>query len=168
MLSSSFPEIGNQPADNQGGNCDDDAHPTIHRMGFWRVQNGELDGINPKVVVLLIGTNNIALGHDDASLTTLGILHLAGIIQQKLPDSKILILGLLPRSDQYAAEARKCNEGLTGLKDEHAEYFNPGVQLTDEDFADGVHLSPAGFEHMAKLLAPKIAELYGAGSTTSR
>jgi lysophospholipase L1-like esterase len=134
---------------------------------LWRVEHGELDGIKPRVVVLLIGTNNIGIGHDDASLTAVGILHLGGVIQQRLPDTKILLLGLLPRQDQYADEARKCNTGLAGVNDEHAEYFNPGAQLTDDDFADGLHLSPAGFQHLAKLLAPKIAELYRARPTTA-
>jgi beta-glucosidase len=135
-----------------------DSDQTQHVL--WRVQNGELDGINPKVVVLLVGTNNIAIGHDDASLTALGIGRLGGEVQQRLPGCKLLLLGILPRHDQFAAEAVRCNVILSHLRgDEHLTYFDPGAQLIDADFADGLHLSPAGFEHLSDMLEPKIEAL---------
>jgi beta-glucosidase len=135
-----------------------DSDQTGHVL--WRIQNGELDGINPRVVVLLIGTNNIGLGHDDGGLAAVGVGRVAGEIERRLPDARIILLGILPRRDGLAAEVPKCNAVLRNMTDGHVAYFDPGSQLIDSDFADAMHLSPNGFRHLADLLSPEIERRY--------
>ncbi|XP_052860130.1 platelet-activating factor acetylhydrolase IB subunit beta homolog [Anopheles cruzii] len=64
---------------------------------LWRLQNGELDNVQPKAVVLHAGTNNI---EDTADAVTDGILELVRTIRQKLPDAYIVLPTLLPRGQQ--------------------------------------------------------------------
>src|SRR5580658_9973020 len=62
---------------------------------LWRVENGELNGIDPKVVVLLIGTNNT--GSDTTPEIIEGISNLVRQIQFHLPRTKIILFGIFPR-----------------------------------------------------------------------
>jgi hypothetical protein len=62
---------------------------------IWRIENGELDGIHPKVVVLMIGTNNSAdySGEEIAAANQ----KIIGLIHAKIPDAKVLLLAIFPR-----------------------------------------------------------------------
>jgi lysophospholipase L1-like esterase len=62
---------------------------------LWRLDHGELDGLHPKLAVVLIGTNNTALGQS-ADDTELGIDAVVKDIEHRLPETKILLLGILP------------------------------------------------------------------------
>ena len=69
---------------------------------LWRLQNGELDGVHPKVIVLLAGTNN--LGNTPASDVkvadiTKGIEALLDTLRAKAPEATIILMGILPRND---------------------------------------------------------------------
>src|SRR5438105_8786678 len=66
---------------------------------LWRITNGELDGINPKVTVIMIGTNNI--GHDYATekpeWVAAGVKKIVDTVREKLPNTKVLLLAIFPR-----------------------------------------------------------------------
>jgi lysophospholipase L1-like esterase len=129
---------------------------------LWRVNNGELKGIHPRVVVLLIGTNNFYFGHDDGKATAAGIANLLRAISLQLPETKILLVGLLPRHGTFDADVAECNAILPGLADsKHVFYLDLGSSMPPEDFADKIHPNPDGYRKMAKILAPKIKQLYG-------
>src|SRR5204863_676117 len=64
---------------------------------LWRLQNGELDGIQPKVVVLMIGTNNT--GANSAEDIADGIKAIVKTIREKSKDSKVLLLAVFPRGE---------------------------------------------------------------------
>src|SRR5438270_12857964 len=72
---------------------------------LWRLQNGELDGVNPKVIVLLAGTNNVGNrvppGGIDAAVddVTRGIGAVVRVMQSKAPDAAIILMGIFPRND---------------------------------------------------------------------
>ena len=72
---------------------------TCHLL--WRIENGEVAGIAPKVAVVLIGANNLGRLHWTAADTVAGIEAIAGALRRRLPSTKILLLGVLPseRSD---------------------------------------------------------------------
>jgi len=77
---------------------------------LWRVKNGELDGLSPKVVVLLIGTNNTGNEDNGQPRNTTpeviaGVSNLVRQIQFRLPAGKILLLGLFPRGECRAGDA---------------------------------------------------------------
>ena len=71
---------------------------------IWRIENGELDGINPKAVVLMIGTNNSA-AHTGEQIAD-AIKKIVELIRTKIPGTKVLLLAILPR------DARRNNDGL--------------------------------------------------------
>src|SRR6266702_5020886 len=62
----------------------------------WRLAHGEIDGLHPKVAVLLIGTNNTGHFHQTAEQTIGGIDAVIGDLEQRLPQTQILLLGILP------------------------------------------------------------------------
>lgn len=65
---------------------------------LWRLQNGELDNVNAKFVVLLIGTNNAGHRHDKPDEIAAGIKHIISSIREKMPNSKIILSAIFPRS----------------------------------------------------------------------
>src|SRR5690606_10362201 len=82
---------------------------------LWRLENGELEGIDPKVTVLMIGTNNI--GHtppDTSEWAAAGVEKIVDTIHEKLPRTKILLLAVFPR-DGKDSERRKATEGINAL-----------------------------------------------------
>ncbi len=67
---------------------------TAHLL--WRIENGETDGIHPRAAIILIGANNFGHLHWAASPTLAGIEAIITALHQRLPDMKILLLGVLP------------------------------------------------------------------------
>src|SRR5205807_2434444 len=72
---------------------------------LWRLQNGELEGINPKVAVLMIGTNNT--GSNSVEQIADGIKAIVAEIHHQKPHTKILLLGVFPRSPKAADPVRQ-------------------------------------------------------------
>jgi lysophospholipase L1-like esterase len=94
---------------------------------LWRLDHGEIDGIKPRAVVLLIGTNNTAAGHSAVD-TGLGIDAVVDKLRQKLPQSPVLLLGILPSdvSEKKTAADREINRYLA-----HRYESDPGVTYLD-------------------------------------
>ncbi len=85
---------------------------TCHLL--WRIENGEVAGIAPKVAVVLIGANNLGRLHWSAADTIAGIGAITDAIRRRLPATKILLLGILPsaRSDWATETTATINKGL--------------------------------------------------------
>ncbi|HEY1122827.1 MAG TPA: GDSL-type esterase/lipase family protein, partial [Haloferula sp.] len=66
---------------------------------LWRLENGGFDGLQPKVVVLMIGINNVWPGYPAAD-TAKGIRTFVGKLREKMPSSKIVLMGMLPAFDE--------------------------------------------------------------------
>jgi len=138
----------------------------------WRVLNGELEGIAPRVLLLMGGTNN--LGKDSAEAVESGIAEIVAIIRQKLPRTRIVVLGLLPRNDDgtgvpYGRMIGEINRRLA-LRYARTEihFRNIGTGLADAagtvDAAvmpDGIHLNRAGYELVGPRLKAILDELWG-------
>jgi lysophospholipase L1-like esterase len=143
---------------------------------LWRLDNGEVDGINPKAVVILIGTNNTKL--ESAVETECGIDAIVKKSEEKLPDSKILLLGILPKEDdagkvalinQYLANRYGTDEKVTFL-DIGTIYYKNG-KLNRDLFYDpkeyeskALHPDTLGHRMMAEAIEPTLARLVGDGS----
>src|SRR5260370_20011721 len=75
---------------------------------LWRLDNGELDGVHPKVIVLLAGTNNVGnrppAGGDDAKVedVTRGIPAILRVMHEKAPEATIILTAIFPRNDNMA------------------------------------------------------------------
>ena len=80
---------------------------------LWRLEHGEIDGLKPRAVVLLIGTNNTAAGQASAEVE-LGIDAVVARLREKLPQASIVLLGILPSeiSEKKSAADREINRYL--------------------------------------------------------
>lgn len=135
---------------------------------LWRVQNGELDGTNARVVVLLIGTNNLATATPEN--VARGIAAIVDVIRAKLPGATIVLNALLPRGapdDPVRAKLADVNARIAALADgTHVRWLDagPGFLAADgtippELTRDKLHPTPSGYEVWAAALRPVLAEL---------
>jgi lysophospholipase L1-like esterase len=137
---------------------------------LWRLQNGELDGISPRVAVVLIGTNNIQW-HQSAQVAT-AIERIVGTIREKCPQTRVLLMGIFPRGDLPESSPpqqriQEVNATIAKLDDgQHVRFLdirskltNPDGKLLTEAFADKVHLSSKGFEIWAESMRPLLDEM---------
>jgi len=137
---------------------------------LWRIQNGELEGIKPKAVVLMIGTNNS--GGDPAEGIAKGITAIVETIREKQPQAKILLLAVFPRGEKAAPnpgreKLKQVNEIIAKLDDGKnihfldigSQFLQPDGSLSKEIMPDFLHLSAAGYQIWADAISPKLAEL---------
>jgi lysophospholipase L1-like esterase len=133
-----------------------DADETQHVL--WRVEHGELDGIRPKVVVIMIGTNNIRNNRMSPEAAAEGITTLVSVIRRELPDSKILLLGIFPRENRSDDPLRmlvsRTNAIIAHLDDgRYVKYLDIGAKFLDPDgslsgaiMPDYLHPNARGYE----------------------
>jgi lysophospholipase L1-like esterase len=124
---------------------------------LWRLEHGELDAISPKVVVVLIGSNNVFYFADEApEWTARGIEKIVTVIQKRSPASKVLLLGIFPRDEKDSRVRRTItavNREIQRLDDgAHVRFVDIGAQFLDGDgnipadiMPDKVHLSAKGY-----------------------
>jgi len=137
---------------------------------LWRVQNGTLDKAAPKVVVLLIGTNNLT-GKFTPDEITADIGALLKAIQSKTAQSKILLLGILPRGasikDEVNETIRQTNAKLAVLADQkQVFYIDVGDKLIEPDgsispavMPDKLHVAGPGYTRWMEAMGPTLDKL---------
>jgi lysophospholipase L1-like esterase len=145
---------------------------------LWRLEHGELDGVNPKVVVLQAGTNNVgdlALEGDanaKAEMVTRGMEAIVRKIREKTPGSTIIVTGIFPRNDNMALIPiiELMNSNLSKLADGRTiRYLNINAKLAGPDgkLFEGMmnpdHLHPTlkTYQVWADALKPVLTELLG-------
>lgn len=138
---------------------------------LWRLQNGELDGIQPKAGVLMIGTNNTGHRLEDPQLTAAGIRAIIDELRARQPQMKILLLGVFPRDPNPGTPMRKVNLSINDIIETFAdnkniyyqeiynEFLEPGGELTKEIMPDYLHLNEKGYQIWAQSMEPMLAEL---------
>ena len=148
---------------------------------LWRLENGEFDGVNPKVIVILAGTNNIGHGPvDDAKVAevTEGIKALIGFCQHRAPSATIILTAIFPRNDSpgLMPGIQRINHELAGLADgKSVRFLNVNDKFADADgvlFAgmtmDKLHPTLKGYEAWADGLRPILTELLGPPASTDQ
>lgn len=88
---------------------------------LWRIQNGELEGLSPKLFVLLIGTNNTGHRQESSEDTALGVKAILDELQTRLPATKILLMAIFPRSKTPTQRLRKLVDGSNQLIKQYAD-----------------------------------------------
>ena len=141
---------------------------------LWRVENGELDGISPKVVVLLIGTNNSGNEDDGKPRNTTpeiiaGISNLVQRIEVHWPRTKIILFGIFPRgekNDPVREQVKAVNEGIAKLANERVKFMDIGDEFLAADgtlprgmFPDLLHPNEKGYQIWANALVPELEEI---------
>jgi cephalosporin-C deacetylase-like acetyl esterase/lysophospholipase L1-like esterase len=146
---------------------------------IWRLMHGELDDVNPKLIVLLIGTNNVGrsapLGDESerAAAVSAGIREILRLCRQKAPAAQIVLMGILPRNDNPAVMPiiNRINGSIAGFADNHhIRYLNINDQLADDhgrlfegmSAADHLHLTAKAYQVWADALKPIMFEVLGA------
>jgi lysophospholipase L1-like esterase len=146
---------------------------------LWRIQNGELDGVNPKVIVILAGTNNVGNrpGSDEKIADILkGFDALIATCREKAPSARIILTAIFPRNDNPAVlpEIRRINDNLAKLTDgEMIFYVNVNDKLADATgklidgmTVDGLHPTVKGYQVWADGLRPILMQLLGPPAQT--
>ena len=145
---------------------------------LWRLGNGELDGVNPKIIVLLAGTNNVGNTlppeGDESRVAdiTKGLTTILDMLRAKAPNATIIATAIFPRNDNMAVMPiiNKINRNLGQLADgRKIRYLNINARLADRDgkLMDGMmnpdRLHPAipGYQVWADALKPIFTELLG-------
>jgi len=134
---------------------------------LWRLQNGNLEGLNPKAAVVMIGTNNSNGEDNSVSQIADGIAAIVRELQTRLPNTKILLVAIFPRSENPTAHRGKVlsvNQVIRNLADDsqvlwvdfgHKFLDAQGLIPTDL-MPDYLHLSPKGYELWAKSIEPAL------------
>jgi lysophospholipase L1-like esterase len=144
---------------------------------LWRLQNGELDGVNPRVIVLLAGTNNVgnrtSKDGDDSRVAdiTKGLKAILDTMRARAPRATIILMGIFPRNDNMAVmpAINRINENLARFADGNTiRYLNINRKLADQKdvliegmMGDGLHPTIQGYQVWADSLKPILTELLG-------
>lgn len=138
---------------------------------LWRIEHGELDGIKPKVTVLMIGTNNS--NNDPAEDIAKAIKMIIGDIRLKLPDTKILLLAIFPRnrpSDKPAQmeTIHQVNDIIAKFDDNgrtvkfldiNSNFLGTDGRVHEDIMADFLHPTEKGYQIWADAMNPTLDEM---------
>lgn len=143
---------------------------------LWRLENGELDGVNPRVIVLLAGTNNVGTQpRDDAGIAEVarGVQAIVDVCRQKAPNATIVLTAIFPRNDNIAVMPTidRINARLAALADgRRVRFLDINDRLADAAgrLRDGVmherdklHPTVQGYQIWADALKPIVREILG-------
>jgi len=144
---------------------------------IWRIENGELDGISPQVVVFMLGTNNS--GAHTAEQIAAADRKIVGLIRARLPETKILLLAIFPRGprqtrdgkaepwEQRMAVIRAANADLATLDDGkmirfldiNASFLGNDGTIPRTIMPDQLHPNAAGYQLWADAMQPLLTEM---------
>jgi beta-glucosidase len=144
---------------------------------LWRIENGELDGIQPKVVVLMIGTNNS--GTNSAEEIAAADKKIVAQIQAKLPNTKVLVLAIFPRGPRKGRDG-KIDDGVKRMEAIHAvnaelaklddgktvrfldigpKFLDAQGKIPNDIMPDQLHPNVKGYEIWAETMNPLLLEM---------
>ena len=134
---------------------------------LWRLAQAPLTRLEPRAIVLLIGTNNLGHGRSNAQETLLGVTRVIATLREQCPKSRILVLDIFPRGEQFNAmrgDLAQVNQALARLDDgEHVRFLRVGDRFVEADgsirreiMPDFLHLSEAGYRIWADALVPEL------------
>jgi lysophospholipase L1-like esterase len=144
---------------------------------LWRLENGELEGIKPKAVVLMIGTNNTGFERDQKTArntpaeTAAGVAAIVQKLRTKQPQAKILLLAVFPRGEKPDHPQRKqvaeINAAITKLADgKNVRFLDIGQKFLASDgtlpkdiMPDFLHPNEKGYEIWAAAIKEPLAAL---------
>jgi lysophospholipase L1-like esterase len=138
---------------------------------LWRLDHGNIEGIKPKLAVLMIGTNNS--GSNTSEQIAAGVTAIVEKLRKDLPETKVLVLGIFPRGADKNDAKRKVNEGaneqIAKLADgKNVFYQDIGEAFLEDDgtlskevMPDLLHLNDKSYRIWAESIEPKVKELMG-------
>jgi beta-glucosidase len=138
---------------------------------LWRMDHGNLDGLAPKLAVVMIGTNNAR--DNEPKDTAAGVTAIVRELREKLPNTKVLLLAIFPRGESPNDALRQKNEAVNKIiknlddgsmvryLDIGDKFLDSSGTLSREIMPDLLHLSPKGYEIWAKSIEPEVSQVLG-------
>jgi lysophospholipase L1-like esterase len=136
---------------------------------LWRMQNGELEGFSAKLIVFMLGTNNINR-NDNADIAA-GDRAIVEEFRKRQPQAKILVLGIFPRNanpeSPFRASIKEINAKLAELADNQRVFYmdigekflSADGSISTEIMGDGLHPITKGYQIWAEAMIDKLKEL---------
>ncbi|HEU5076746.1 MAG TPA: GDSL-type esterase/lipase family protein [Polyangiaceae bacterium] len=137
---------------------------------LWRIQQGALDGVSPQAVVVMIGVNNLGGGFTPEA-TVGGVRAVVSAVQERLPGSRILLLGILPArhspSEGLRSKIAEANRllaaagwpGLVEFRDVGAVFLDPEGIISKTVMRDFLHPTPEGYQLLSSSVEPLLSQL---------
>jgi lysophospholipase L1-like esterase len=139
---------------------------------LWRLENGNIEGLNPKLAVVMIGTNNS--GDNTPQEIADGVKAIVEKLRAELPQTKVLLLGIFPRGEDAEDPRRIVNTKTNELISEYADgktvhYLDIGRHFLEDDghtlsretMPDLLHLNQESYQTWAEAIEPTVAKLMG-------
>ncbi len=138
---------------------------------IWRLQHGEVDGIAPKLAVIMIGTNNTGHRQDKPEHIAAGVKAILNELEKRLPDTKCLVLAIFPRGPNTDDRLRKINDATNEIIKEFADgrrvfyldinnkFLGEDGTLSKEIMPDLLHPNARGYAIWAEAIEPTIEKL---------
>jgi lysophospholipase L1-like esterase len=155
------------------GNFGWGADSTEHIL--WRLKNGELEGVNPKAIVILAGTNNVSAGETPQEVAN-GVKAIVETCQKLAPKAKLILTAIFPRNDNFAflPVIRSANQELESYaKRKGIAWVNVNSQLADANgklfegmTQDNLHPTVKGYQIWADALRPILTQILGPRAST--
>lgn len=138
---------------------------------LWRLMNGEMEDVDPKLFVLMIGTNNTGHRQDDPADTALGVKLIIDLLRDRCPEAKILLLGVFPRDEKPDGRLRQINDAVNSRLSTYADgtqvrwldlsgkFLTDDGILTREVMPDFLHPKGPGYQIWADAMEPVMVEM---------
>ncbi|MBN1588037.1 MAG: DUF1080 domain-containing protein [Pirellulales bacterium] len=138
---------------------------------LWRLENGNLEGIRPKLAVVMIGTNNS--GSNTPEETAEGVGRIVEKLREKSPETKVLVLAIFPRGADNNDARRQVNQKTNALIAKLADgksilfldigekFLGPGGTLSRDVMPDLLHLTADSYAIWAKAIEPVVSKILG-------
>lgn len=140
---------------------------------LWRLENGEIEGLSPKLVAIMLGTNNTGHRKDPPEQTAAGMRMILDLLKTKMPTAKFLLLAVFPREEKPDGALRQINDGVNAIYktladgdrvtflDINAGMLEPDGTLTREIMPDLLHPKEKGYGIWAAAIEPFVAKTLG-------
>lgn len=146
---------------------------------LWRIENGELDGIQPKVVVLMLGTNNS--GTNTAEQIAAADKKIVATIRAKLPNTKVLLLAIFPRGPRKSRDGKSMDDGVAKMEIIHnvnvelaklddgkmvrfldigPKFLDAQGKIPNDVMPDQLHPNVKGYQIWADAMQPLLLEMF--------
>ncbi|MFZ4506585.1 MAG: family 16 glycoside hydrolase [Fimbriimonas sp.] len=142
---------------------------------LWRLQNGELVAAKPKLVVMMIGTNNVGHRSSNPEQTAVGVRAILDLLAKETPKTKVLLLGVFPRSASPTEEMRVSVNAINAriqkfgdgkrvqFLDISRHFLRENNNLRTEIMPDQLHLNELGYDVWGRAIREKIVTMLGTG-----
>ena len=147
---------------------------------IWRLENGNLEGISPKVAIVMIGTNNFGYQQDSIEEVLEGVVAVVEKLQKDIPGVNVVLLDIFPRGEVFnemRGNILQVNQSLQAKYEgvNSVTFFPIGHLFLEDDgtiskkiMPDYLHLSEEGYQRWADAIVPTVSLFLGRSTVVQR